>query len=261
MNFSKSSTRIPDRCPNAREGFTGVIGGKHLETTIKSIELRKKGKPMNIEIRMERPSDYRETENVVRDAFWNFYSPGCDDHYLVHIMRDHTTFVPELDVVAVYEGEIVGNVVYLTTYIEGDDGTRYEVLSLGPVAVLPKYQGKGVGAKLIAYTKELAKKMGYRAILLYGNPTFYTKQGFNAAEKYGIRDADNMYADALHVCGLYDGALDGISGRYYEDSIYEVDKRIVEEFDQDFPTKEKITGTPTQIFFLEMAERCRSAEI
>ena len=42
---------------------------------------------MEIELRNERFSDYPETENVVREAFWNRYSPGCYEHYLIHIMR------------------------------------------------------------------------------------------------------------------------------------------------------------------------------
>lgn len=57
----------------------------------------------NIEFRQEQPKDYRETETLVRDAFWNQFQPGCVEHYLMHIMRDADVFIPELDVVAVYE--------------------------------------------------------------------------------------------------------------------------------------------------------------
>ena len=215
---------------------------------------------MDIEIRQEQSGDYRETENVVREAFWNVYMPGCDDHYLVHILRAHPKFVPALDLVAVHDGKIIGNVVCMRSVICGDDGKEYEVLSLGPIAVLPAYQRCGVGAKLIAHTKEIARKMGFRAILLCGNPAFYKKQGFIAAEHYGIRTAENMYADALHVCGLYDGALDGIAGRYYEDAVYKIDAAATAAFDKDFPPKEKIVGTPAQQYFLEMVQRKRPAE-
>ena len=55
---------------------------------------------MNIKLRIEQSSDYHETENITREAFWNHYSPGCDEHYLLHIMRNHPKFVPELDIVA-----------------------------------------------------------------------------------------------------------------------------------------------------------------
>ena len=92
-----------------------------------------------LEIREERLSEYRETENVVREAFWNVYSPGCDDHYLVHQIRKSPAFIPELSLVALDNGRIIGYVTNLKSYIEGDDGKRYEVLSLGPIAVLPEY--------------------------------------------------------------------------------------------------------------------------
>lgn len=108
---------------------------------------------MDIKLRIEQPSDYNETENVTREAFWNHFSPGCDEHYLLHIMRNHPKFVPELDIVAELNGKIVGNVVCLKSFIMADDGNQYEVLSLGPISVLPKYQQKGIGGKMIALTK------------------------------------------------------------------------------------------------------------
>ena len=48
---------------------------------------------MNIELRLETPADYAETEKVVREAFWNVYAPGCTEHYLVHVMRSSENFV------------------------------------------------------------------------------------------------------------------------------------------------------------------------
>ena len=213
-----------------------------------------------MEIRKENISEYISTENVVREAFWNVYSPGCSEHYLVRQMRNCTAFVPELNLVAVEHGEIIGHVVNSKSYIVGDDGNRYEVLSLGPISVLPQYQRTGIGTKLIAQVKMIAKDLGYRAILLYGNPAFYTKQGFESAEKYKIRTSDNMFAAALHVCGLYDGALDNLAGKYYEDDIYNVDENAVSEFDKSFPPKTQISGTPSQQQFLEMVAKCKPFE-
>ena len=179
---------------------------------------------MNIHLRLEQLSDYRETENVVREAFWNHFSPGCDEHYLLHIMRDSPAFVPELNVVAVVDDKIVGNIVYAKSIIRADNGNEYEVLSLGPIAVLPEYQSKGIGGRMIEYTRQLAREMGFRAILLCGDPDYYLRQGFVPAETLGIRTGDNMYATALHVCELYEGALAVAKGRYFEDSIYEIDE-------------------------------------
>lgn len=215
---------------------------------------------MEIKLRTEQPADYRETENVTREAFWNHFSPGCNEHYLLHVMRDNPAFVPELDLVAEYDGRIVGNVVCMKAAIHGDDGVKYEVLSLGPISVLPEYQRKGIGGRLIGRTRELAREMGFRAVLLCGDPDYYLYQGFVPAELLGIRTADDMYAMALHVCELYEGALSGVRGRYVEDSAYEVDEAAAEVFDRDFPAKEKVRGTASQARFDEIVVVRRPAD-
>ncbi|MBC8546289.1 N-acetyltransferase [Clostridiaceae bacterium NSJ-31] len=212
---------------------------------------------MMIELRQEQPNDYFETENVIREAFWNHYTPACNDHYLIHIMRDCSVFVPELDIVAVNGQKIVGNSMCLKSYIAGDDGTRYEVLSLGPIGVLPEYQKMGVGGMMIARTREIAKKLGFRGILLCGDPDYYTRQGFVAAENYGIRNSENLYADALHACELYTGAFAKVQGRYYEDEIYNVDESLVKEYDKLFPAKDIVCGTMTQKKFEMMLQRVK----
>lgn len=215
---------------------------------------------MDIELRPEGPSDYRETENVTREAFWNHYSPGCCEHYLLHIMRESPAFIPELDTVAVHDKKIVGNAVYMKSIIEGDDGHTYEVLTLGPISVLPAYQRMGVGGRLIRYTRKLARDMGFGGILLCGDPGYYSRYGFIPAEALGIRTADHMYAAALQVCELYEHALSGAKGRYVEDGIYEVDESAVAAFDKDFPAKEAVTGLPTQKRFEELCAMRRKAD-
>ena len=210
-----------------------------------------------IRIRQETEQDYFETENLIREAFWNHYTPACSDHYLVHIMRDCPAFIPELNLVAVEGEKLVGNVMCLKSYISGDDGNRYEVLSLGPIGVLPEYQKKGIGGMMIAKTKEIAKKLGFRGILLCGDPDYYTRQGFVAAEQFNIRNAENMYADALHACELYEGALFETAGIYFEDEIYNVNEELVKEFDKLFPEKEVLSGIKMQKKFEMMIEKVR----
>lgn len=204
---------------------------------------------LDIKLRLEQPADYHETEIVTREAFWNHFSPGCDEHYLIHIMRNCPVFVPELDFVAVLNDRIIGNVAYVKSVIKSDNGKEYEVLSLGPISVLPEYQGIGIGGKLIECSRNAAYGMGFRAVLLFGDPDYYLRQGFASAEQFGIRTADNMFAAALHVCGLYENALSGIMGRYIENPIYEVDELAAAEFDKQFPVREKIIGSPSQVKF------------
>lgn len=214
---------------------------------------------MDIKLRTEVPADYRETENVTREAFWNHYSPGCYEHYLLHVMRDSPAFVPELDLVAEHDGRIVGHVVSMKGVIEGDDGLKYEVLSLGPISVLPEFQRRGIGGRMIERTRELAREMGYRAVLLCGDPDYYLYQGFVPAELLGIRTADDMYAMALHVCELYEGALSGVKGRYIEDAVYQIDESAAEAFDKGFPAKDRESGTDSQRRFDELVVLRRPA--
>ena len=93
---------------------------------LESAKLRRKGvkevEHMNIELRLETPADYAETEKVVREACWNVYAPGCTEHYLVHVMRSSENFVRELAFVAVADSKIVGCVMFVKGTIAGDDG-------------------------------------------------------------------------------------------------------------------------------------------
>ena len=176
-----------------------------------------------IQVRQETERDYFETESMFREAFWNHYTPACSEHYLVHRMRSCPAFVPELALVAVDGGRIVGGAMCLRAYILGDNGTRYAVLSLGPLGVLPAYQNRGIGGLLIARTKKIAAGMdGICGILLCGDPDYYVRQGFVPAERFGIRNGENLFADALQVYELHAGALSQAKGLYLEDAIYAV---------------------------------------
>ncbi len=209
-------------------------------------------------LRRETPPDYKTVENVTREAFWNHHGPGCEEHYLMHIMRDAEAFIPELDFVAEVDGEIVGNIVYTKSKIVGDDDVEHEVLTFGPVSVLPAYQGKGIGSELIEHTKWLAKEMGYKAILIYGDPEFYKRFGFVQAEKFDIGTADNYYAVPLLACVLEPGGLSDMKGRFFEDEVFQYDEEAVKEFDQEFPEKALEEGLPSQILFKELVKMRRS---
>lgn len=216
----------------------------------------------NIRLRYEQPSDYRTVEELTREAFWNQNAPGCDEHYLLHILRQSVCFVPELDMVAEHRGKIVGNIVYSKAELFCDNGETREVLSFGPLSVLPSYQCRGIGRLLIEHTKVLAGKMGYKAILIYGDPEYYGRFGFLKAERYGIRTWDNLYADALQALELFPGALYGCAGRFREAPVYTIDKEAAAEFDAQFEPKEKREGLPSQERFrmLSSLRRPRDSE-
>ncbi len=76
----------------------------------------------NVIIRLETKNDYRAVENLTREAFWNVYKPGADEHYFVHTMRTHPDFIPELAFVLELDGEIVGNIMYTKAWLEDECG-------------------------------------------------------------------------------------------------------------------------------------------
>lgn len=203
-------------------------------------------------IRLEREEDYRAVEHLTREAFWNHHVPGCDEHYLAHVLRQSDCFLPELDFVAeAKNGERIGNIMYTKANVFCDSGETVPVLSFGPLSVLPEWQGKGVGSTLVRHSLKRAAELGYCAVLIYGDPAYYSRLGFLAAESFGIGSADDYYADALQALELVSGALCGKSGRFAEDHAYEVDEVEAEAFDKTFPVKEKKEGLPSQLKFLQ----------
>lgn len=210
-----------------------------------------------IRIALETEAERFAVENVMREAFWNYYSPACAEHYLVHVMRGCPAFVPELCLAARDGGKVVGGSMCVRARIDGDDGVRREVLTLGPIGVLPEYQKRGIGAALIERTAEIACGLGFRAILLCGDPDYYSRRGFVSAESFSIRNAENMYADALQARELRGGALSDAAGIYFEDEIYNVDASLVSEYDKLFVPKEAVAGTETQKKLEAMVKRVR----
>lgn len=107
---------------------------------------------MDMMIRNETENDFREVEEVTREALWNVYAPGCTEHYVVHQMRNHPDFIKELDFVAEDNGKIVGNIMYTKAWLLNEQGQEKDMISFGPLSVLPAYQRQGIGSALIRHT-------------------------------------------------------------------------------------------------------------
>ncbi len=204
----------------------------------------------DISIRLEEKKDYNEVENLVREAFWNVYRPGCTEHFLIHVLRDDPDFIPELDYVMEKDGKLIGQNVFVRAIIKSDDGKEIPILTMGPIGIIPELKRNGYGKKILDYTLEKATELGYGAVLFEGNIDFYGKSGFTYAKEFGIRYND-MPADAdtsFFLCKeLIPGYLDGIIGAYQTPKGYLVEDADVAEFDKSFPTKEK-QKLPGQIF-------------
>ena len=198
-------------------------------------------------IRLEKEKDYFETENLTREAFWNVYREGCFEHLIIHNLRKDKSFVKELDYCIEIDNKIIANIVYAKGKLKLENGDIREILIFGPVSVLPKYQKKGYGEKLINYTIEKAKELGFDAIVIMGNPNYYKKFGFESCSKYKIyyEGLDkNEEAPFFMIKILNDNNIENLKGMYSAPDCYKADEKELEEFDKKFPfkIKEKIEG-------------------
>ena len=201
-------------------------------------------------IRLEKTEEHRETEALVREAFWNVYRPGCLEHYVLYQLRNDEAFVPELNFVMEKDGRLIGQNMFMRAAIKADDGSDLPIMTMGPICISPELQGQGYGKRLLDYSLEKAAELGCGALCFEGNINFYGKSGFTYASEFGIRyHGLPEGADAsFFLCKeLKKGYLDGISGEYTPPKGYFVDEAEAEEFDKQFPPKEKLK-LPTQLF-------------
>ena len=98
----------------------------------------------NLTIRLETEKDYRAVEELIREAFWNVYKPGADEHYFVHTMRSHPDFIPELAFVLEKDGEIIGNIMYTKSWLEDEEGNILPPFSFLPVKIGFQYPPKEI---------------------------------------------------------------------------------------------------------------------
>ena len=201
-------------------------------------------------IRLEKTEEHRETEALVREAFWNVYRPGCLEHYVLNQLRSDEAFVPELNFVMEKDSRLIGQNMFMMAAIKADDGSDLPIMTMGPICISPELQGQGYGKILLDYSLEKAAELGCGALCFEGNINFYGKSGFTYASEFGIRyHGLPEGADAsFFLCKeLKKGYLDGISGEYTPPKGYFVDEAEAEEFDKQFPPKEKLK-LPTQLF-------------
>ena len=201
-------------------------------------------------IRLERNEEHRAVEHLIRESFWNVYRPGCLEHFVIHELRKDPAFVKELDFVMEQNGQLIGQNMFMQAVIKADDGRDIPIMTMGPICICNERKRKGYGKILLDYSVEKAAELGCGALCFEGNIDFYGKSGFTYASEFGIRyHGLPEGADAsFFLCKeLIPGYLEGITGEYAPPAGYFVDQAAAEEFDKEFPPKEK-RKLPGQIF-------------
>lgn len=155
------------------------------------------------EIIHQRPEDAEKIPDLLDKCF------GSDrQKKTVYKLRQNVDALAELSFVAYVENEMVGTIEYWPILIDG----RHEALLLGPIAVDPDWQGKGIGVALIRQSLALAAEFGHQRVILVGDPQYYGRFGFVAASGQGLDLPGPVEIDRFVVKPLTADGLTGVSG-------------------------------------------------
>ncbi len=192
-----------------------------------------------LQIRNEEERDYKAVEDLTRRAFYNVHRPGCTEHYLVHIMRQHRDFLSELDFVMELDGRVMGNIMYTRAALADESGGEKEILTFGPVSIAPEYQRQGFGKRLMEHSFARALELGYEAVVIFGSPANYVSRGFQSCRKLRVCVEGGKYPAAMLVKELRPGALEGKAWVYHESPVMEIREEDALAFDDALEKLEK----------------------
>ena len=216
-------------------------------------------------IRLETPADYREVENLTREAFWNVYRPGCTEHYVLHCYRDNPDFIPELDLVMEEAGSIIGHVMFSKAGLVLPDGSNKPSWTFGPISIHPDIKRKGYGLRLLKHALDKARGMGIGFLCMEGNIDFYKHAGFDLAGKRGIHYHDLPKEDDVPFFLAQELIPGWLKANGIEDATYcppkgyfvaDKDPEAFEAYESTFPPKEKLR-LPGQLTYNNVMETTR----
>ncbi|EDS72089.1 acetyltransferase, GNAT family [Anaerofustis stercorihominis DSM 17244] len=194
----------------------------------------------NYIIRKETKEDYKETEYITREAFFNVYQEGCFEHYILNKLHSSKDYIKELAFVVEKNNKLIGHIGYTHSKLISSNNDEKNIISFGPVSIIPEYKMQGIGSKLIIHSIAEAKKLAHKAIVIYGNPKLYQHFGFTLGIKYGIKTAEGKNAVPLLAMELEKGYLNDADGyRFMESQDFEINEQEFNEYDKSFPYKEK----------------------
>ncbi len=201
-------------------------------------------------IRNEEAKDYQAVEKMTREAFYNQYIPGCVEHYLVHVMREHADFIPELDFVLEVDGEVAGNIMYTRAFLKDTAGEKKEILTFGPLCIAPQYQRRGYGKRLMQHSFEKAVSLGYDVIVIFGAPSNYVSSGFWCCKRFHICTENDKFPAAMLVKELVPHALDGRKWYYHESPAMAIEEADALRYDETLEKKERKHQPSQEEFYI-----------
>ena len=167
---------------------------------------------MDICIRQENQQDIKAVESLIKRAFAGLEFSDHTEHLLVTRLRKSEAFVPELSLVAESSQGIIGHILLTKIIISGLAG-QCPSLAMAPVSVMPEFQNRGIGSRLINAGHRCAAEQGFESVVVLGHPGYYPKFGYRPASDFGISFPFDVPAAHCMVVELVAGALTAVSGQ------------------------------------------------
>lgn len=157
-------------------------------------------------VRSVQDADIEVVDRVVLEAF------GSDGARVLGLVESLRPLHARAEIVAELEGEVVGHALLSHSWLDAREAL-VDVLVLSPLAVLPAFQRRGIGGELLGGAFASAEELGAPAIFLEGDPGYYARQGFAAAEPLGFERPSRRIPEQAFQVALLDGHEDWMSGR------------------------------------------------
>lgn len=191
-----------------------------------------------ISIRQETKKDWKDTETVAREAFWDLYRPGCVEHLMVHRLHKDKSYEPDFSFAALEDSQMIGEILVSRALLSGKAAQR-RVISIASLAVLPDWQGKGAGRRLIHEVLKKSQNADIDAVTITGKPSYFRPFGFRPAASFHL-SYEGLEGDVIpfFMVRVFHKDLN-YEGTYHENPCMAVTVKEADAFDQRFPPKEK----------------------
>ncbi len=165
----------------------------------------------NIIIRQAKKSDYSMIYNLIKTAFETAEHKDGNEQDFAVSLRDSQNYIPELDLVAECDGQLIGHIMLTKTYVIKPDSSKYDTLMVAPLSVLLECRSMGIGSKLMKEGLSVAGTLGYGTAFLLGDPNYYQRFGYKPSYLFGINH-ESFPAEYLMVKEIFPNTLAGITG-------------------------------------------------
>lgn len=155
-------------------------------------------------IREEKAEDRENIRKINIEAF-----ETSAEANLVDALRD--SGAPLISLVAEERGKVVGYILFSPVLLAGSK-RPVRIVGLAPMAVLPGWQNKCIGSKLVKEGLQVCETVGYEAVVVLGHPDYYPRFSFEPSINHGIKSEYDVPPEAFMVKELTKGTLKGISG-------------------------------------------------